>query len=142
MAHAPIGGRSIGVVRKAKQLLGLLLLESTHLILEYLALEKTLTLVLETLELNTGISQVEESRWTLFPLLRGRVIIGRWIYRVLESVIHFKGGNMAGDFSVAVKDRKQSEGRKKAKTRNLLAQGMLEADFEARLVGLLLQCGG
>jgi hypothetical protein len=76
VAHASIGRGSIGIVRKTKQLLGLLLLESTHLILEYLALEKTLTLVLETLELDTRISQVEESRGTLFPLLGGLVIMG------------------------------------------------------------------
>jgi hypothetical protein len=50
MLHAPIG---IGVVRKAEELLCLLLLESTHLILEYLALQKTLAFVLETLELDT-----------------------------------------------------------------------------------------
>jgi hypothetical protein len=40
-------------VRDAKQLLGLLLFECTHLILEHFALEVTLPLVFEAFELDT-----------------------------------------------------------------------------------------
>ena len=45
-----VGG--IGVVRDVEQFLSLLLFKCTHLILEHLALKKTLPLVLKSLELH------------------------------------------------------------------------------------------
>jgi hypothetical protein len=65
VAHTPVYRGGIGVVWKTEQLLGLLLLKSPHLILEYLALEKTLALVLETLELDT----LQQSSVSIFLLL-------------------------------------------------------------------------